>query len=423
MDNFKDKKIAIIGYGIEGKSLTSFLIVTDPESIDVFDEKDVQLDDRQSSSKISFTKAKLSELDLSSYDYVFRSPGIKPEALNCPREKISTLTNLFFSLAKGKIVAVTGTKGKSTTVLLIEEVLKSNKKEVFTGGNIGKSMLDFIDKLSDASYSVLELSSFQLQDLKYSPHIAVILPIFPDHLDYHINLNEYLEAKKRVFSSSDKTKIICFEGNRDILQLDEISNPKTFFSLNDVSPEGREFSIDCQIPQIDVVAAATFAQTEGLSIDFDQIKSTFKKLPFRIEKIGKINEVNFYNDSASTNPISTQSAIDILDGGILLIMGGSSKGIDIDELCRNISTGSKVQSIYLFGRERENVKNLFDKYGYDRKMTSLESLDDVFNSLDLSGVRNVLFSPTFASFDQYRNYKERGEHFNRLFEKKKCKDI
>jgi len=422
MDNFKGKKIAICGYGTEGKSLATFLIKKEPDQIVIFDEKISDLEPMHESECISIEQKAVSDVDFSKFDVVFRSPGVKKEDINCPDEKISTLTNLFFSLARGKIVGVTGTKGKSTTVLLIQSILKSNSKQVFVGGNIGDSPLDFIDQLTEKSYSILELSSFQLMDLRESPDVAVILPVFPDHLDYHQDLGEYISAKKKIFSNSEKVKVICAKENEKILNLSKQKNEIIFYSVEESNSDINQVAASCQVPKIDVVAAFAFAKGEGLDADREAVGENFKKLHFRIELIGEIKGVKFYNDSASTNPISTQKAIEIIEGDTALILGGQSKGLDIGVLCKRIVDERKIKAIYLFGRECENIKKELEKLKYDRRLTCAGTLAEVFHCLDL-GVENILFSPAFASFDQYENYQKRGEHFNNLFEELKCKNI
>jgi UDP-N-acetylmuramoylalanine--D-glutamate ligase len=420
MDNFKEKRIAILGYGLEGKSLASFILKEDPSEIKVFDQNSIDLEPEHE-ERVMFEQTDIDKADLSAFDVIFRSPGIKPSLVNAPQEKVSSLIDLFLSRAKGKKIGVTGTKGKSSTVLLIEKILKLNSKEVFIGGNIGESPLDFLEDLTDESYSVLEVSSFQLMDLKNAFDIAVILPIIQDHLDYHQDLGEYYLAKRRIIEVSQKTKIISFEGNREALKLNDLNNELVLF-CDEKNAELEEISKKLQIPLIDIVAAYAFSKTENLEFSKEGIIQGFKKLPFRVELVGQISNTKFYNDSASTNPISTQKALETVTGSTGLIMGGISKGLPLDDLARSITDNDGVRAVYLFGSEANNLEGELEKSQYPGDVVRADTLEEIFDKLDL-GVDNIVFSPAFASFDQYKNYKQRGERFNELFNSLKCKNI
>ena len=440
MDKYQDKKIAILGYQVEGKSLVNFLLSKDPAKIEVFDEKEVDLLDSHRLSGVELVISNFTEVDFSGFDFVFRSPGIKLDKLNVSHDKVSSLTNLFFEYNIGKTICVTGTKGKSTTVLLIEQILKNNEKKVFVAGNIGKSSLDYLDQISEDSYVILELSSFQLQDFTGKPDYAVVLPIFPDHLDYHKDLEEYVQAKKNVFSNSADTKLFMYQGNEKLYNLKQFDNAVTFFSLEaidgyypkngsivenekNVISKAREFCQANQVPIIDLVAVAALADSAGWTIDLQEIAKNFRKLPFRIELIGEIDGVSFFNDSASTNPISTANAISLIDGPTAVIMGGSSKGISFNEFLLDITSNKDIKSIYLFGASRDDLAAALRESNFEGNLVVEETLAEIFSKLNLMDVKNILFSPAFASFDQYQNYEQRGEEFNRLFEKLKCKDI
>ena len=180
LEELKNKKILIVGKGIEGKAALVYLGRHLPGvRLDIVDQKDGEnyLDKQKN------------------YDIAIKSPGVKPELIKIP---YTTATNIFLSNAKGKVIGVTGTKGKSTTSTLIYEMLKAQSLKVYFGGNIGQSPLDFIDFLTDNSWTILEMSSYQLNDLKISPHIAVVLMITQEHLDYHKTQEKYIDAKRNI---------------------------------------------------------------------------------------------------------------------------------------------------------------------------------------------------------------------------------
>jgi len=419
MDNLINKKIAVLGYGVEGKSLTSYLIRHGVQDLYIYDEKVTELNSEHLAKAI-LIKTDIQNVDFDIYDVVFRSPGISREKINCDKGKVTSATDLFLETAKGRIVGVTGTKGKSTTVLLIKEILSMNSATVFVGGNIGTPMLDFVDDLNDNSYSILELSSFQLQDLKNSADVAVLLPIFPDHLDYHSSEQEYVESKTKIFSLSKDVDIISAKSNQAVIDFDKFSNKLLFFSEEDLSQEESKVALDSKIPQINLAAAIKFAEYEGIRVNIEEIKQ-FKKLPYRIEEIGDIHGVKFFNDSASTNPISTARAVNLLKGNTALIIGGASKGLNMDELCLQLAQSDDVKFIYIFGQEAEKFKTCLNNHGFNKALNCYHDLKQVFANLSLDGLNNVLFSPAYASFDQYDNYKDRGNDFNKLFEELKCK--
>src|SRR3989344_6401781 len=226
LNHFKNKKIAVIGEGIEGKSSAKFL--------------------QKQGAKVTILDQKQGEgyLDrLDEYDLVVRSPGIKIEMLEkyVSRNKITSQTKIFFDISPCPIIGITGTKGKGTTSTLIYEMLKKDRKDAHLGGNIGQSPLEFFEHLKSSSVVVLELSSFQLLDLHKSPHIAVILMITSEHLDYHPNVLEYISAKRNIikFQTSSDFAII----NRDYVASNE-SDVETLGKVFYVSRE-REVAEGC----------------------------------------------------------------------------------------------------------------------------------------------------------------------------------
>lgn len=200
------KKVAIIGFGVEGISTLKYLSRYNVE-VYLLDRK--ERNDLDSSTKklikglgpqLVFGKNYLDGLE--KFDLVFRSPSVRPDLPQLVQARslgvlITSQTKLFFDLCKAPIIGVTGTKGKGTTASLLYEILKIGKRKVFLAGNIGNPPLDVVDQINNDSLVVLELSSFQLMDLEKSPHVAVILMVVREHLDWHKDMKEYLAAKKK----------------------------------------------------------------------------------------------------------------------------------------------------------------------------------------------------------------------------------
>lgn len=428
------KKIAILGFGQEGRALFDFLKSKDIEDITIFDESG------KPEPTINLIISDLENIHLETFDLVFRSPGINPKRLS-GLSNITSATNLFFELCPGKIIGVTGTKGKSTTSMLIEKLLKLNGKEVFIGGNIGEVPLSFLDKLKADSYTILELSSFQLQDLKYSPQISVVLPITSDHLDYHNSEEDYVRAKSSICSFQKRgdltiyyyaghtKEIASLSAGRKISFSDSISCDGCFVAGQDIRCTGldgeavyksaAEYSQSSKIPLANILAVTTLGYAEKLSVDLNEICNGFKKMPFRIELVKEAHGVKFYNDSASTNPVSTIAAISTFNEPYILIAGGSSKNLSYTQLATELKRDPNLYAIFLTGDTAKEINQALFDVGYAGEVQLFDSLDGaVFQLKDhINKIKAVLFSPASASFDSFENYIKRGEYFSTLINK------
>jgi UDP-N-acetylmuramoylalanine--D-glutamate ligase len=422
--DFKDKKIAVIGEGVEGKSSAEFL-QKQSAKVEIRDKK--QGDDYLE--------------DLNRFDLVVRSPGVKISTLgNVTPEKITSQTKLFFDLSPTKnIIGVTGTKGKGTTATLIYEMLKAAGFDAYLGGNIGVPPFDFIDQLTPESWVVLEMSSFQLQDLTVSPHIAVLLMITSEHMDYHNDINEYIEAKRNILRHQSSSDIVIV--NRDYPASNESdihSNGKVYYISREREVEEGCFALGNQIilrskgndlPVIDTrelllrgdhnhenaCAAALAAYLAGVRINAitDALK-TFKGLEHRLELVDKINDIEYYNDSFSTTPETAIAAIESFKNPEILILGGSSKNSDFTELGEIIGKRENIKAIIGVGDEWQKIKE---------KIVSLKPETLVIEGADSMGKivlaaskiaepgDVVLLSPACASFGMFQNYKDRGNQF------------
>ncbi len=429
MDKYQGKKIAVLGYQVEGRSLVDFFIKEKDTDVTVIDEKEVDLWPAHDEAGVKLIVSPFGEVNLNRFDFIFRSPGINPSKLDADPQKISSLINLFFEYKKGKVIAVTGTKGKSTTILLLNQILTNAGIKTRIAGNIGTSPLEFVKDLTDDEFVLLELSSFQLMDFKYAPEYALVLPLFPDHLDYHRDEAEYFAAKANIFSHSSEVRVVCYEADQKKLGLDSNITNLATYSLNDdgtcslvgdqlscnglLIAEGlNAFCQEQQVPVIDLVAASTMAFEIGLEVDLTKMDN-FKKLPMRVELIGEAAGVKFYNDSASTNPISTAAAIGIMNKPFVLVIGGASKNLPLEPLYDAIGKSANIKRIYLIGQDDQGITKSLKTLG--KTVLEKPTLKAMFDDLDISESEALLYSPAFASFDQYKNYLERGEDFNKLF--------
>lgn len=441
---FSDKKILIIGFGVEGQSAINFFLkngipvtVADVKSKEEFDLEAI---DSYAAQKVSFYFQEFPELK--DFDLIVRSPGISlqhPTLQSVAADKITSVTKLFLDVCPSSIVGVTGTKGKGTTSSLIYEMLKSGGHDVHLGGNIGVPPLDFLDKLTSKSIVVLELSSFQLADLHKSPHIAVMLMVTAEHLDYHKDIYEYVDSKRNLirFQSSEDYAIL----NKDYPATNE-SDIHTDAQVLYVSREN-EVDRGCFIKDNQVVirtegkddvlintkeillpgahnwenvcAAVMAAHLAGVEKkDIISVLKSFKGLEHRLELVKIVKGVRYYDDSFSTTPETAEAAIEAFEEPKIIILGGSSKNSDFTRLGNVISQQETIKAIIGIGTEWERMKAQFPTSNFQFPMIeNLKNMDDVVKkAAEISEPGDVvLLSPACASFDMFKDYKDRGNQF------------
>ena len=377
------------------------------------------------------------------FDIIFRSQGVKRNLLQILEAEevgveISSEIKLFFDLSPSKIIGVTGTKGKGTTSTLISNILESTGYDVYLAGNIGLPRLDLLPRLKSTSWVVLELSSTQLTDLHKSPHIAVVLNITTDHLDWHKDREEYLEAKTQIIrhQKSNDIAVLAYD-YEDVRGFLKLTRGKVFYFSNAQKVNGSyvkdgRILLEVRNKKIEigraeklllkgrhnwenVCAAVCASYLVGASID--SIKETvfsFKGLEHRLELVGEVGGVKFYNDSFSTNPQTTIAAIKSFSEPITLILGGSDKGLNYDEMAREITKSTVLNSI-IIGDISKKIKRSLQKSGYKQNITELgypktkKIIEEAVKVTPKGGI--VLLSPAAASFDMFKDYKDRGNQF------------
>jgi len=431
----KHKKILIIGYGVEGRAAEQFLKKNCPDSeIGIADKKDG--DDYLNKQN--------------NYDLAIKSPGVRPELVKIP---YTTSTNIFFSNYRGKTIGVTGTKGKSTTATLIYEMLKKQGFDAYLAGNIGEPMINVLDKLSDhpaspnrgESWTVLELSSFQLQDIKNSPNIAVMLMTSSEHLDYHKDEYGYIDAKRNIFRFQKESDLAVI--NRDYPASNEsdiLTEGKVFY----VSRE-RETGSSCyvqgekiwinrggQAEEIinikdilllgkhnleNVVASSMTAILAGVKKEaISEVLKTFSGLEHRLEFSGEKYGIKFYNDTLATIPEAAIEAVEAFSGEVeTLIAGGHDRGLDYSELGRYL-VKSSVTNLILFMPSGKRIWEEVVKAGGENKIKKFEASSMreavLIASEETESGKICLLSPAAASFGTFKDYKDRGEQFKKEVE-------
>ena len=440
-------KIAIAGYGVEGKS--SYAYWNTPEhDVTIADERAV-LDDAPEGAKTILGEGAFDKLQ--DFDLVIRSAGVAPRKITT-NGKIWSATNEFFAQCAEKnvpIIGVTGTKGKGTTCSLIASILRAAGETVHLVGNIGTPALDILPEIRENDIVVCELSSFQLWDLERSPQIAVVLMIEPDHLDVHADFEEYLEAKaniRRYQKSSDvciyhPTNIFSEKVAATPLRYETIEGRKGQDSLLDnahkyaVSDDdevyveegffciqGRQIcSIDnlqiAGVHNVENACAAISAVTElpgwPKIITREHVAEglrNFHGLPHRLKFVRDIRGVRYYDDSIATTPGSAIAALRAFDQPKLIILGGSDKGADYSEIITVAKqTNSRVLAI---GQTGAKIHQLCLERGVSVEREEGLMPDVVNHAAAMAHPGDiVILSPASASFDQYKSYADRGEQF------------
>lgn len=401
--NFESKKVAILGYGIEGQDAEKYLVSKGARA--------TILDQKMDENYLD---------DLNDYDIIVRSPGVyrfKPEIVEAEKAgvKITSSIKIFFDECPAKIIGVTGTKGKGTTSTLIYELLKAGGYDVYLAGNIGKPMLELLSVVNDKSYVILEMSSFQLIDMEVSPHIAVVLNVTEDHMDWHKNREEYIEAKRNIVKYQKESDYAVLNDDYDLprsFYKDTLAKVKFPSKHNLALPEGTKFMLRGEHNLENISAAISVARILEISEStIIKVVENFKGLEHRLELVGTVNGVTFYNDSFATGPQPTIAAINSFTEDETLILGGSDKGLDYSELRSVIEKKDNVKNLILIGDMGEKIgggvpgKNIINL----GKVSMDQIVKKAFEITPKGGV--VILSPSAASFDMFKNYKERGNQF------------
>jgi UDP-N-acetylmuramoylalanine--D-glutamate ligase len=439
------KSILIIGMAREGLSTAEFLLkhlddallsVTDTKSLDQLDSKWTSLlETRQELSHLETEQVKGK-----TFDYIFKSPGIPQRILeenyqlNLEQTIITSNTQLFFDIIESYeessvTIGITGTKGKTTTTSQIFHVLKQAQLPVVLGGNIGVPPLEMLENNSNIHRTiyVIELSCHQLAELSASPKIAVIQDISPDHLDYYPDFETYFEAKTAICKFQNKASTVIYNADsKTATKMAQLSEGiKIPFSLeneelvtfikNSHSPLVGKHNLYNTIPAVLV--------GRQLGITEEQVSKgieTFKPVSHRLELVKIVAGVKFYNDSAASTPEATIAAIKAFEQTpLVLIVGGSEKGVNFDGLAQQIIK-SKVKYLVLFPttgeKVLESIKKIDDQHPL---LTNQKTANSMVEAIQISVEHStngdtVLLSPASASFNMFKSYEDRGNQFKEL---------
>lgn len=410
LEKLNDKKILILGLQKEGLSTLSFCKKNiSYKKIGVADINEKKISGKNISTH--FGKNYLSAVK--KYDVIIITPGIPLSSITLKKGQVVTSqSDIFLANCKAKIIGITGTKGKSTTAQLIYNMLSESGKNCFLVGNIGTPPLNYLGKEKATDWFVCELSSFQLQTIKKSPHIAVILNIYRDHLDYHKNNKEYILAKKNITKFQNKNDFVIY--NKQDEKVKEIIKKTKAKKIGFINKKIKNKNIT-------IFTEPVIKVGETLKISKKNIDSSIKKfkgLPYRTEYVGAYKGIRFYNDSAATIPEATAMAIKNIPSLQTIIIGGSEKGSDTKILVETIKK-SKIKNVIILGEIPSSLAS--DICNINKSIYNVFSMQDAVLLCYLHTNKNMAcaLSPGFASFNMFKNYKERGDIFVKEVLKKK----
>lgn len=443
--HLESKKVLVIGAGKSGISATR-LLQKQGAYVILYDANDnINISNFQN----EFNIEEKFELVIGTFpneiaktlDLAIISPGVPMDnqvvrllrSLNIP---IMGEIELAYRLSKGRVIAITGTNGKTTTTILTGEILRTYFGEVFVVGNIGEPYTDVAGFTREQSLIVAELSSFQLETIdQFKADVSAILNISPDHLDRHKDMETYIKLKERVTKNQEGSDLCILNYEDPILRsmADRLEVNVIFFSSRRILNKGlfldgdeiillkdRKRQLVCNTNDLHIIGRHNYenlmvAVAIGiyLGVPMDHIRkiiTSFKGVEHRIEYVANVNGVTYYNDSKGTNPQASIKAIQTMEGPTILIAGGYDKGNDFDQWIKSFK--GKVKSLVLIGETRFKIEEAARRQGF----TNVFIADTLEEAVDISRKQGdngdvVLLSPACASWGMFANYEERGRLF------------
>ena len=427
--------IAVLGGGVEGKALKKYF-TSHGHHVQIFD---------------NFKDEDVKNFQLSDFDQVFRSPSVRPLD-----KSWTSMTQYFFEHCKAKIIGVTGTKGKGTTCSIITSILRSimqqfewSSRTVWLVGNIGVPSIEALDHIAEDDIVVFEMSSFQLWDLKQSPHIAVVLRVEQDHLDRHYSLEDYHQAKANITKhQTSEDYCIYYRNNQTSAMIGNLSVGK---KLTYPIPESDQLTelLDClstpgthnrENAEAAILAVASFLNlsltdlltNSNLAAAIKTGLTNFTGLPHRLQFIRELNNVRYYDDNYSSAFPATDVALKTFENDpTILIAGGKDRGLDLTDFKARLFNAKNLRHVILIGENKTRLAADEDPQKFILA-DSLESAVNIAQSLAEKIVEDtrsnydlclpvtvplrpvVLMSPGSASFDMFKNFEDRGQQYQNL---------
>ena len=436
--SLRGKRIAVLGLGVSNRPLVRLLLECGCDVVGC---------DRTPREKLENEVLELERLGCKLHvgddylagveaDVVFRTPGMHPgnPAIQALKERGAEVTSemeVFFEVSPCHLIAVTGSDGKTTTTTLIAEMLKAAGKTVWLGGNIGTPLLPLVRQMQKEDFAVVELSSFQLMDMRCSPQRALITNLAPNHLDIHKDMDEYVDAKKNIFRYQGEGDLLVLNADNPITASFRGPGKTRFFSRLGEGDVCIRDGVICRgqtpvLPVSDILLPgvhnvenymAAIAMVEGLASDEDirQVAKTFGGVEHRIELVRIKDGVRFYNDSIASSPTRTMAGLRSFPEKVILIAGGYDKHIPYDPLGPEIC--AHVKKLFLNGATGPKIRAAVERCPGDKpEMVDCPDFASAVKAAAEAAEPGdvVLMSPASAAFDQFKNFMVRGNYFKEL---------
>ncbi|MGL4656080.1 MAG: UDP-N-acetylmuramoyl-L-alanine--D-glutamate ligase [Sarcina sp.] len=442
----KGKKVAVVGMGVSNIPLINYLVElgANVTGFDMREEADfgtVATDFRNKGVNLELGKNYLDKL--TGFEVVFKTPSMRIDcdALVKVKEEGAYITSEieeFVRYTKGKIFAVTGSDGKTTTTTIVSELLKAEGYKTWVGGNIGTPLFAEIEKVKDEDKVVLELSSFQLMTMDCPTDVAIVTNITPNHLDMHKDMQEYIDAKKNVYKFQDENGVLIINDENYITkELDKEAKGKVY-KFSSLKTEGEdayykdgglylEGKFVCEkdniiikgMHNVENYLGAFLAVKDDVKIEtMKKVAETFGGVEHRCEFVRELDGVSYYNDSIASSPTRTVAGLKAFDKPVILLAGGYDKNLPFEPLA--YEGHEKIKAIILFGLTKNKIdaafKKLEDEKGIKVERYIVDSLEEaVMKAKEISESGDkITLSPACASFDMFKNFMIRGEKFKEI---------
>lgn len=431
IDKLKNKNIAILGYGKEGKSTYKFLRKYIDTKLTIIDRNENLYEQNEELKKdtnidIVVGENYLDNLDI--YDIIIKSPGVKiPHDTNENIiNKIYSQMELALEIYKERVIGVTGTKGKSTTSSLLYKVLKDQDVDCYLLGNVGNPIFDYIEDISDKSLLIIEMSSYQLEMVNYSPHIGIILNLYEEHLNYHETKDDYFLSKLNMFKyqkesdyclyTSDNKNVKTYlndtyiSNKLDIKKEFVINGDEILFNDKIVYKKSNKRLLKGNHNLTNILFILRIVLLLGYDIDkaVESI-STFKPLEHRMEYVGVYNGITYYNDVIATIPEATINCLNSLPGVDTLILGGLDRGINYELLIDYLKT-SEVKNFICMPESGYKIADALE----NKNTYKVETLEEAVKIAKEVTKNICVLSPAASSYNQFKNFEEKGKLYKEL---------
>lgn len=442
----KNKKILILGFEREGKSTYALIQKYLPNQPIYVADKKTTLDYQFSDNTVLCCGEHYLD-NLEQYDMIIKSPGVtlKNILLDKMKDKITSQLELLLDFFPVYTIGITGTKGKSTTSTLIYQVLLDQGKDVLLMGNIGVPVFEHLEEIKENMYLVLEMSSHQLQFMRKSPKISILLNVYEEHLDHYSSFDEYIEAKCNIFKYQNADDFTIYNSDSELIQnkIQEIKPKSNLYAIcmntdlkeKNVNLREKIVSLKDQYVYIDKTKSYDSTQERKLigdhnlndimfvltvarilNLDMSQASQTinrFQGLPHRMELVGTYNDITYYDDSISTIPMACINAIEGLKNVSTLIVGGLDRGINYSELIQYLNQSSVKNIVCLPSTGHKIGKEITNP---EMNVFIVDTMEEAVRIAQKHTIKNTicLLSPAAASYGYFKNFEDRGDQFKKF---------